>query len=326
MKSVVFKKEILGLAILILCSCHDQTKRNQDWIVGEWYPIDNPPFGDAEDEVYWGTENFNMTGYLFQEDGICENKLGYFEYQDSNGDILPYPCKNIDPNAKRKKYWLNNIVRNYGNYSSYKIEHDKLSIYDLSLKAWTTYTISFFTQDTLLLSCENNQKQEKYIRKTYRTDDDPLLDRIIFYFPSAHYSNTVFFSVHRSGDFVCSGCFGYQNEVFAGKMKSGEFERLELMFKKADLPQIIEDVGDLRAANIPYGFILSRLAALPPPIYDSYATFVLNNKCYTIEDPFSYVPFRQKEFIWAYLRGLFLSEHVSFVSETLRNCFEFNGG
>jgi len=315
---VVFKIRILSLVILVFASCQeDLTKRNQELIIGEWYPIDNPPFGDAEDEIYWGTENFNMTGYEFREDGICENKLGYFEYQNSNGDILAYPCKNIDPNAKRKKHWLNNIVRCYGNYSSYKIENDKLKIYDLSLKTWTIHTISFLTKDTLVLLCEDNLKQEKYIRKTYHIDDKPLLDWIIFYYPNAHYSNTSFFSVHRSGDFICSGCFGYQNEVFTGKIKSGEFERLESMFKKIDLFKIIEDVGDLRAANIPHGFVLSRLAAFPPPIYDSYATFVLNNKCYTIEDPFTYIPFHQKEFMWAYLRGLFLPEQVSFVSETL---------
>ena len=64
---------IVGLLCIYSCQ-QDLKKQNQELIIGEWYPldIDTPPYAE-----------FNFAGYEFKENGICENKIGYYEYANS---------------------------------------------------------------------------------------------------------------------------------------------------------------------------------------------------------------------------------------------------
>ena len=61
MKKILFA----CICFLLICSCHNLTEKNQEYIVGEWRPI-------TEEDGYV----YNR-GYNFMEDGLCDNKLGF---------------------------------------------------------------------------------------------------------------------------------------------------------------------------------------------------------------------------------------------------------
>jgi len=110
---------LLCTIFLLLCSCRqDLTKPNQELIIGEWYPL-------GSYDTF--SNDFNLTGYEFREGGICENKLGYYEYADTNLFRFSNPYKKpTNQLSVFENRWLNNILYSYGTTTSYSVKHDTL--------------------------------------------------------------------------------------------------------------------------------------------------------------------------------------------------------
>ena len=79
------------LCILLCMSCSKTdtdklTAQNKSKLIGEWYPLDDLVIldknaGKGTESIYVSNaENFNLNGYQFREDNICENWLGFYGY------------------------------------------------------------------------------------------------------------------------------------------------------------------------------------------------------------------------------------------------------
>jgi len=302
-------KNIMYVILISLFSCqNDLTKQNQELIIGDWYPIE-----DINADLTY----FHMNGYCFGENGIVENKLGFIEYYCTEAYNFNYPFRDYGL-MYPSYYQLDNVMRFHGNFSTYSVNCDTLNIFDPSIKNWNSKIISFLDKDTMLLSSNNDSIQEKFVRKTYELDDSRLFNQVIFYSFQVgdYFTRSKFFILDCSGTFICSERYPNWNNIFSGKMKEGEFERLELLFKKADLTRVISKVDSSYNENINHKYYKSIMSSFPPLRY-FYVTFVSNNKLFTIENPFEDISFEEKEFFWAYLTGLFFPEQLQFVTKTI---------
>ena len=85
-------KEIyLFITLLFVYSCkQDVAPQNHELLLGEWCPIEDTTYTEI------GLRDYNMTGYRFMEDGLCDYYPGYFEYADpDSGLLLAYPYRNL---------------------------------------------------------------------------------------------------------------------------------------------------------------------------------------------------------------------------------------
>lgn len=279
--------------LIILCSCqHNLTQNNQEWIIGDWYPLDSLIMdGDypSINNTLIDGEKFNLIGYEFKEDGLCVNKLGFFEYQDPHGFMFSRPVRTFDSGS----FYFGNVLRFWGNNSSYIIKDDSLKIYDPITKAWYNQRFSFSTKDTLILSSAKDSIVERYLRKEYDTNKSPLIDQIIIRSPLI--TNAKLFSIQRNGNYFSSDCCKY---LSVAKIDLTDFERLETMFKMADIETLLKK----RANNID-----------PKQRDGIMITFILNNKMYTINHIFNEIYYNNREFYWAYFSTFYLPEtmHLS---------------
>lgn len=210
-------------------------------IVGEWKPIIEKEYSITT----WGKAYFvdcYLVGYRFDADGLCQNNFGFFTYIVPNGFLAHDPCIYCMSSSEVPDYLfgpeseLHNILHYHGNTSSYQIEEDTLRVYDPAKAKWFDQQISFLSPDTMRLSftdeCDDPASM-LFSRVKYAVNDEPLFDQLLFDYPiGIWYGNC--FSIERDGTFICLD-FRKSGVYFVGKMRSGEFERIESLFKKADL-------------------------------------------------------------------------------------------
>lgn len=268
------------LLCLIACQQDYLTKQNQELILGEWRAID-------QDDYY----PVYRDGYHFMEDNLCINNLGFYSYFISKGFLLHAPhvfCikkSDIPLYLFGEETELNNVNHYYGNRTGYKIEKDTLKIYDPAKNAWQNQHIRFVSPDTMILSSINECRDSihiPFVRTIYQTDDKPLFDRLIFYTPHGVWDEKMF-SIERDGTFISYGYKG-ENEFFVGKMKEGEFEQMENLFRKMDFNRLKGGVNG-------YYYFAPKILF----IKDHEIAFVSSMM----------VPDKNKEYYWAYLTALF---------------------
>lgn len=307
------------LCILLCMSCSKTdtdklTAQNKSKLIGEWYPLDDLVIldknaGKGTESIYVSNaENFNLNGYQFREDNICENWLGFYGYMyPDDYYVLSRPSQNLETyNLHLEELdiftpaWLWNIIRPYGNYSTYKVMNDTLLIYDPAFGEWSKQRMEFRTNDTLILSSQNDTIYERYIRsEPVKADEEPLLDQIIFYYPETPFSTDKSFAINRNDDLVSVNYFGYS--YYLAKLYPGEFKRIEAMFKKADR---VTPLANLNYTNVSLREDGGRVV---PKI-----TLVMDGKMKTFDNLFSELLPTNREFYWAYFSGLFLPEYASF--------------
>jgi len=283
----------LILYIAVACySCQpDITKQNQEWIIGEWTPI-------FYDDIY-GV--YSCAGYLFDKE-FCENKVGYYDYFYQTGKLLEFP--DVLPKLESEfcgwfdNPYLCNVKRPYGYRTNYKIEKDTLHIFDLADKVWTKYHLRFSSKDTMILSNKyfGDTIPDRFVRKVYQADSTPLMDQFIAYYPYNCYSKSKLYLIRRDGLFFSYGYYD-SNRFFIGQLRNDEFNRLETLFKRADLAT---DLGQWESIN------RIKMDDLYPM---SEETFIMDNKVVTFDNLLlGNMAFISAEFYWAYLAGLFLPD------------------
>lgn len=155
---------VFFLAIFTLCSCN--TKNNQNFkkdIVGEWTFVKTEAKRKPKNNKELlppppPTDNINK-GYIFFENGDCENKLGYFK------KTLGNECEGI-----KGLY--------FGNTTKYKVEDDVLKIFNISDSTWSNQKIVSINADTLIFQV-NDSVFEKYYRAKYKLNPNETYDKII---------------------------------------------------------------------------------------------------------------------------------------------------
>jgi len=299
---------IVGMCLFAVCSCQqDQTKKHQKLIIGDWYPVmlelDNEHLYDIElDE-----------GYRFTEDKLCENKAGFYSYFYPAGRTVESPygyefedstwfCNALWKDIFHSDYWedmLFNVNQAYGNNTSYFIDKDTLSIFDLGKKRWMKYKINFAGKDTMSMSFRNEDRgffvKKTFIRKIYEeVDKEPLVNQIIFHTNATCYTGTKLLLIRRDGLLFSYGYYE-TGKFFIARISEAEFERIEALFKIANLKEILEKCDD---------FVSTRSMSVP------YISFVTeDDKIKTIRHPYLTCLYPiNMEFYWAYLSGVFLPD------------------
>ena len=221
----IFVNCIFYITFFFVIACQqDTTKNNRRLILGEWRPI----------------TDYHMSGYIFMENGLCDYFPGFFSYFHSKGMVLDdFEMYCID---YRFPYYLsmgqsalNNVIRFYGNRTSYIITRDTLKIYDPSKNSWFKHQINFESTDSMVLSYINECQEEVHIsfsRESYKLNDMPPIDQLIFFTPDGVLSKRIF-SIQRNGFFVSYGYSG-KDEIFVGKIYKKEFEHIENKFRRVD--------------------------------------------------------------------------------------------
>ena len=194
--------------------------------------------------------------------------------------------------------WLWHIIRPDGHYSPYKVMNHTLLIYDTAFGEWSKQRMEFRTNDTLILSSQNDTIYERYIRsEPVKADEEPLLDQIIFYQPETPFSTDKSFAINRNADLVSGNYFGYS--YYLAKLYPGEFKRIEAMFKKADR---VNPLAHLNYTNVSLREDGGRVV---PKI-----TLVLEVKMKTFDNLVSDLLPTNLAFYWAFFSGLFFLEYA----------------
>lgn len=283
------------------------TETNRQLLIGDWYPEGERVNKKSSDTLEVVTltrdylDKFTLNSYLFMENNICENHLGFYEYGDPiDGYILSYPLK-YSIRKRPSSYdwetegprWLDNIIRSYGNRSIYRLYNDSLFIYDPGFKKWFNRRIEFPSTDTLRLYSHTDSVCETYIRKTYRIEKQPLLEQLIFKYPATSYAYSSLFSIRRSGEYLR---VSYDGKVYFGNLKREIFEQIENRFK------IANHIFPLRSYNCSKD---PRREEPGPGI-----TFVMDGEMKTMDHVYHYVNLEDREFYQAFFSALFLPDYV----------------
>ena len=280
------------LTAIVFISCkEDVTRRNQELILGEWVPIYDDYLADVT----------SSTGYLFDKE-YCENKVGYYEYFYQTGYVFDHPSvipwDESDFCSRFDDPYLYNAKRLYGYRTNYRIEEDTLHIFDLADKIWTKYHLRFSSKDTMILSNRycGDRIPDRFVRKVYQIDDQPLIDQFIAYYPPTCYSKEKSYLIRRDGLFFSYGYYE-TNRFFIGLLRNNEFTQLDTLLKKAGMTK---DLNQWRRLNI--GRTSSDSFSM------SEETFIVDNKMATIDNSPLWTISGNAEFYWAYLAGLFLPD------------------
>ena len=298
--------------MLFYTSCQqDLTKKNQELIIGEWYPLDYIIIEEDEDGMLISRHNlkpFNMTGYQFMEDGLCENKLGYYEYAKSDAFMFSYPDEGLNSWLSAVSCpWLDNIIYSYGHTTPYNVNDSILNIYNPSLKQYNTYKLEFNTRDTMILS--HGLKEDVYVRKKYEINDNLLFDKIIFFFPSSEFfDKPKIFSISKGGDFYMFDCKSRSYSIMQTNVLDEDFDKIEILFRKAKFDAIKDSLENLYCLD----YFKNRGEEIGhfPTLVPARLTFISKNKVFSIGDVFEEINYNYKEFYWAYLYGLFYYEQM----------------
>ena len=276
-----FRNSIICILLFLLFSCQqDTTKNNRRLILGEWRPI----------------TDYHMSGYIFMENGLCDYFPGFFSYFHSKGMVLDdFEMYCLDYKfpyyLSMGQSALNNVMRFYGNLSSYIISEDTLKIYDPSKNSWFEQQINFESSDSMILSYINECQEEvriSFVRDSCKVNDLPPIDQLIFYYPDGVLSGRLF-SVQRNGLFVSNGYNG-RDEIFVGKICRNEFERIENRFRRVDFNNLMP-IG-----SYPFEYFAPKIAIIcgKEMIVISAMTVTESNK----------------EFYKAYISTLFIPDNI----------------
>ena len=308
---MVNKIIIFCLCLICVSSCRqDITKKHQELIVGDWYPI----IRELNNEYIYDIELDE--GYKFTEDKLCENKVGFYSYFYPAGRTVESPysyeyedstwfCIEILPENDDLRYMndalLFNVNQAYGNNTSYYIDKDTLSIFDLGKKRWMKYNINFTGKDTMSMSFWNEDRgfwvKKTFIRKIYEeVDKEPLVDQMIFYTQATCYTDTKLLLIRRDGLLFSYGYYE-TGKFFIAKIPETEFYRMETLFKIANLKEVLDKCDDPMPKRE-----ATRSMSMP---YISFVT--ADNQIKTIKHPYvTCLGSVNMEFYWAYLSGVFL--------------------
>lgn len=208
---MTIRTSILVLALLSLFSC-SKKEHFEKHIIGEWkfarsiYKEEKRPV-----EKFWMN---GVSGYVFYNDGHCENKQAYIR-------------RNKD---KEMVY--------YGNETKYKIENDSLKIYNLSDSIWNSRKIISIEEDTLTLGSED--VIFKYCRSEYVLDPAETYDKIIVSSSGClGYCPISTTSIDKNGDVLFWGqMYNTQNGLYKSRITREKYREVETAFKKAGISNL----------------------------------------------------------------------------------------
>ncbi|MCF0059491.1 DUF6438 domain-containing protein [Dyadobacter sp. CY356] len=202
--------------VTLPCKSAENQKQNQ-LIIGEWTFVSEELL--HHEKIHSTTappiKAGFKSGYVFSKDGICEDKLGYF----------------------------NRLNRNYtqflGTKTKFRLENNHLEIFDLAYKIWRSYQILKLDDKTLKLVL-NDSVNAIYERSHYELAPKVPFDKIIVSSSGCLGScpiNDVIISRDEKVIFNNEG-FRQREGVFSSSITLSEFDEIEKRFRKTDLNKL----------------------------------------------------------------------------------------
>jgi hypothetical protein len=205
-----------AIALLLLPCCKDSdNERFKQEIIGDWKFVEAevskdidlvplPPFMDGNQKQ----------GFVFYENGICENKRGYF-----------------------KK--INKQIFFLGTKTKYKIENDYVKIMNLNDSVWTNFKICSLDLDTLILTGKDSLLV-KYAREKYTITEKTLFDKIIVSSSGCYGICPISdVCIDQQGNVIFSGQFyNTKNGLYTSIIDRKQYLEIESNFKKSNIAQL----------------------------------------------------------------------------------------
>lgn len=186
-------------------------------IVGDWtfVKVELKYESPADSMEISPLEIGSKPGYTFSESGFCENKLGYFS--NDNREYIQF----------------------LGTETKYRIEGNRLLIFDLANNVWDRYEILKLDSKVLKLTL-NDSAHVIYERSNYKLAPQVPFDQIIVSssgcLGSCPINNVM---VSQSGEVIIHNEHHTKNNGFySSKMSTKQFRELELKFRKANLKKL----------------------------------------------------------------------------------------
>lgn len=153
-------------------------------------------------------------GYIFSENGICENKDGYFK--KSEGHIL----------------YL-------GNTTKYQIENGNLKILDLTDSTWSSQKLYSIIRDTLTVQ-ENDNVLAKYIGAKHKPISKENYDRIIVSSSGCYGSCPIVdISINNRGNILYFGrAYTIKNGICTSKITKEDYQKIQSKFDRANISNL----------------------------------------------------------------------------------------
>jgi hypothetical protein len=153
-------------------------------------------------------------GFTFFENGVCENKLGYFK--KAEGKILFLGTK-----------------------TKYKIENNSLKILNLTDSVWVSSKIYALNSDTLTLT-DGDSLFVKYAKANYEINNESFFDKIIVSSSGCYGTCPISdICIDKQGNVFFSGqYYNTMNGLFTSKISPDKYTIFESNFKKADIENL----------------------------------------------------------------------------------------
>lgn len=212
MKSI---KIILAILVLLSCETKKSRKLRKD-IIGEWTFVKEVDARLSSNDKLPPPLPIPL-GYIFFPNNTCENKFGFYKKFDHD---------------RTKIYYL-------GNRTRYKIDGNKLKIFDLSGNKWYIQKIVSITEDTLTVQVRDSVFS-KFVRAKYKIDPNENYDKIIVSTSGCMGPcPQLDISIEKNGDVLFFGKFNTTVQgMFYSKITAEDYSNIEENFKKADLKNI----------------------------------------------------------------------------------------
>ena len=223
---------------VLLFSCGSKTCDYEKFIQGDWeiIPFIDTMLHDGERTPPPLPRYVGDLGFYFGENGICENKVGYFDYTE------------IDDVGRR--LFL-------GTETRYKIVQNTLQIFDLEENDWQIFEIQKITNDSLILLYED-KFPVKFIKRHYKIDPETSFDKIIVStygcYGTCPISDII---ISKTGDVVFyERKYTTATGAFKSRIKKEDFAKIEKNFKKAEYQNLensySNNASDLMAISVTF--------------------------------------------------------------------------
>lgn len=211
---------LVSCIALFFCSCEKNNDSSfKKKIIGEWTFVKAEILHKKEtsnEEI--STFSFNgkyKKGYIFYDNNVCEDKLGYF---------------------KKLKNRLSVFL---GTETSYQLIKDSLKIFDLSGNVWLGYKIFQLNSDTLTL-LKKDSTLMKFVKCKYILDSKENYDKIIVSSSGCYGTCPISdISIDKQGLVLFNGWSSTTSlGMYTSEISPKEYLKLERNFKKAAIDEL----------------------------------------------------------------------------------------
>lgn len=217
---------IVTFFIITLFSCKiNNDARYRSQILGEWAfekLLDQRTRQNSDNHLPPPPRGYyKLKGYVFKENGRCENKMGYSRFEDSQ-----------DKDRQPVRVFL-------GTTTKYQIHNDSLKIFNLRDSLWYRNKIMSVVGDTMTLQA-GDSIYEIFTKKHYSIDSSENYDEIFVSSSGCFgFCPSMDIGIAKDGAVTFYGqSYNTVSGFYSAKISKAAYLNIEANFQKADIPHL----------------------------------------------------------------------------------------